>query len=211
MLLWCCLRRWDIICNVSALNLPSANWSYLTFRQSIDCSFPASSSADKKKASEQTVLEIQGHVELGTKVFLSEEKHKSGQFYKRLWLEKENIEHLKSLFWLPANVRQRLYVRGKTWQWIILQTFGEIDFVLLAFFTFAISEVVFFRAARFETEVSVCGVLLDDECWSLQSPRAQVSQVGVDVNGECMSMFLGTKNFFSYGLVAFQAQRFVSE
>ena len=166
----------------------------LPFRQSIDCSFPASSSADQKKASEQTVLEIQGHVELGTKVFLSEEKHKSGQFYKRLWLEKENIEHLKSLFWLPANVRQRLYVRGKTWQWIILQTFGEIDFVLLAVFPFAIFEVLFFRGARFETEVSECGVLLDDECWSLQSPRAQVSQVGVDVNGECMSMFLGTKN-----------------
>ena len=157
------------------------------------------------------MLEIQGHAELGTQVFLSEEKHKSGQFYKRLWLEKENIEHLKSLFWLPANVRQRLYVRGKTWQWIILQTFGEIDFVLLAFFTFAISEVLFFRAARFETEVSECGVLLDDECWSLHSPRAQVSQVGVDVNGECMSMFLGTKKLFSYGLVAFQAQRFVSE
>ena len=211
MLLWCCLRRWDIICNVSALNLPSANWSYLTFRQSIDCSFPASSSADKKKASEQTVLEIQGHAELGTKVFLSEEKHKSGQFYKRFWLEKENIEHLKSFLWLPANVRQRLNVRGKTWQWIILQTFGEIDFVLLAVFPFAIFEVLFFRGARFETEVSECGVLLDDECWSLHSPRAQVSQVGVDVNGECMSMFLGTKKLFSYGLVAFQAQRFVSE
>ena len=139
-------------------------------------------------------------------------KHKSGQFYKRFWLEKENIEHLKSFFWLPANVRQKnKNVRGKTWQWIILQTFGEIDFVLLAVFPFAIFEVLFFRGARFETEVSECGVLLDDEGWSLHSPRAQVSQVGVDVNGECMSMFLGTKNFFSYGLVAFQAQRFVSE
>ena len=158
------------------------------------------------------MLEIQGHAELGTQVFLSEEKHKSGQFYKRFWLEKENIEHLKSFFWLPANVRQKnKNVRGKTWQWIILQTFGEIDFVLLAVFPFAIFEVLFFRGARFETEVSECGVLLDDEGWSLHSPRAQVSQVGVDVNGECMSMFLGTKKLFSYGLVAFQAQRFVSE
>ena len=171
MLLWCCLRRWDIIPNVYALNLPSANWSYLTFRQSIDCSFPASSSADKKKASEQTVLEIQGHAELGTKVFLSEEKHKSGQFYKRLWLEKENIEHLKSLFWLPANVRQRLYVRGKTWQWIILQTFGEIDFVLLAVFPFAIFEVLFLEAQDLKLRflnVAFCSTTSVEVCIRLE-------------------------------------------
>ena len=183
----------------------------LPFRQSIDCSFPASSSADKKKASEQTVLEIQGHVELGTKVFLSEEKHKSGQFYKRLWLEKENIEHLKSLFWLPANVRQRLYVRGKTWQWIILQTFGEIDFVLLAFFTFAISEVVFFWSRK----IWNWGFCM----WRFALRRvlksAVASSAGFASRCGCewwmyVDVF-GNKKLFSYGLVAFQAQRFVSE
>ena len=166
----------------------------------------------KKRLPNKQCSKFRGTRNLEHRCFLSEEKHKSGQFYKRFWLEKENIEHLKSFFWLPANVRQKnKNVRGKTWQWIILQTFGEIDFVLLAVFPFAIFEVLFFRGARFETEVSECGVLLDDEGWSLHSPRAQVSQVGVDVNGECMSMFLGTKKLFSYGLVAFQAQRFVSE
>ena len=60
MLLWCCLRRWDIIPNVYALNLPSANWSYLTFRQSIDCSFPASSSVDKKRLQNKQCSKFRG-------------------------------------------------------------------------------------------------------------------------------------------------------
>ena len=62
---------------------------------------------------------------------------------------------------------------------------------------FAISEFLFFIAQRFETEViaqrletevSECGVLLDNECRSLHSPRAQISQVDVDANCECKSM-----------------------
>ena len=73
---------------LSVIGLPGTAFPEKLFERAVKkkylaSSFPASSSADKKKASEQTVLEIQGHAELGTKVFLSEEKHKSGQFYKR--------------------------------------------------------------------------------------------------------------------------------
>ena len=48
---------------------------------------------------------------------------------KRLWLFSTCLlwPSFKSLFWLPASVRRRLYVRGKTWHWTILQTFEMLS------------------------------------------------------------------------------------
>ena len=80
MLLWCCLRRWDIICNVSALNLPSANWSYLTFRQSIDCSFPASSSADKKRLPNKQSSKFRGTRNLEQRCFCRRKNIRADNF-----------------------------------------------------------------------------------------------------------------------------------
>ena len=45
-------------------------------------------------------------------------------------------------------------------------------------------------AQRVETEVSECGVLLDNECWSLRSLGAQILQVDIDVNCECTTVRL---------------------
>ena len=101
--------------------------------------------------------------------------------------------------------------------------FGEIEIGLSGMHQFCDIRVPFFLIAqrfeteviaqRLETEVSECGVLLDNECRSLHSPRAQISQVDVDANCECKSMrsVYSEKNLFGYGLVALLAQRFVSE
>ena len=139
----------------------------LPFRQSIDCSFPASSSADKKRLPNKQSSKFRGTRNLEQRCFCRRKNIRVDNFTNVFLIG----ETFKSLFWLPANVRQRLYVRGKTWQWIILQTFGEIDFVLLAVFPFAIFEVLFLEAQDLKLRflnVAFCSTTSVEVCIRLE-------------------------------------------